>query len=99
MNDGIVKGEFLGEPYKLKLPGVDAMIELINQKGPGCFLIKRDLSTAFHQFAVDSGDIDKLGFTWGWRWRGGGGGDNIYVDRVLAMGLRSAGIYYALRLR
>ena len=39
VNDGIVKGEFLGEPYKLKLPGVDAMIELINQKGPGgtCF--------------------------------------------------------------
>ena len=35
VNDGIVKGKFLEEPYKLKLPRVDGMIELINQKGPG----------------------------------------------------------------
>ena len=84
VNDGIVKGEFLGEPYKLKLSGVDDMIELINQKGPGCLLFKRDLSRAFCQFAVDPGDIDiELGFTWG---------GNIYIDRMLAMGLRSAEI-------
>ena len=43
----------------------------------------RDLSWAFQQFAVDPANRDKLGF----EWRG-----KLYLDRVLAMGLRTARI-------
>ena len=59
------------------------MVDLIHRKGSGCLLFKRDLSRAFRQFAVDPADLDKLGF----EWRG-----KLYLDRVLAMGLRTAGI-------
>ena len=45
-------------------------------------LFKRDLSRAFRQFAVDPADLDKLGF----EWRG-----KLYLNRVLGMGLRTAG--------
>ena len=83
INDGISKEEFLGIPYKLSLPGVDDLCEIICKLGPGCLLWKRDLSRAYRQFPVDPGDINKLGYMW----RG-----LIYVDRVLAMGLRTAAI-------
>ena len=59
------------------------MTQLIHRKGQGCLLFKRDLSRAFRQFPVDPADLDKLGF----EWRG-----DIYIERVLAMGLRTAGI-------
>ena len=74
---------FLGEPYKLRLSGTDDMVDLIHRKGSGCLLFKRDLSRAFRQFPVDPANLDKLGF----EWRG-----KLYLDRVLAMGLRTAGI-------
>ena len=83
INDGIAREQFLGEPYKLSLSGTDNMTQLIHRKGQGCLLFKRDLSRAFRQFPVDPADLDKLGF----EWRG-----DIYIDRVLAMGLRTAGI-------
>jgi hypothetical protein len=44
-------------------------------------LFKRDMRKAFRQIRVDPGDIRLLGF----KWEG-----DIYVDTVLAMGLRSA---------
>ena len=83
INDSICKEEFLGLPFKLSLPGVDDLCEIICDLGPGCLLWKRDLSRAYRQFPVDPGDINKLGYMW----RG-----KLYVDRVLAMGLRTAAI-------
>ena len=83
VNDGIEKNSFLGQPFKLQLSGTDDMVDLIHQKGSGCSLFKRDLSRAFRQFPVDPADLDKLGF----EWRG-----KVFLDRVLAMGLRTAGI-------
>ena len=83
INDGISREEFLGTPYKLTLPGVDDLCTIICKLRPGCLLWKHDLSRAYRQFPVDPGDVDKLGYMW----RG-----KIYVDRVLAMGLRTAAI-------
>ena len=83
INDGISKEEFLGLPYKLSLPGVDELCTIICGLGPGCLLWKRDLSRAYRQFPVDPGDVNKLGYMW----KG-----QIYIDRVLAMGLRTAAI-------
>ena len=81
VNEGIDKESYLGVPYQLHLPTVDAFVELINERGPGCLLFKRDLSWAYRQFPVDPGDWDKLGFVWR---------DELYIDRRLSMGLRSA---------
>lgn len=81
INDGIDKDNFLGDPFKLKLPTVDDISALIRGYGPACLLHKRDLSRAYRQFPVDPGDLDKLGFTWE---------GMVYIDCRLAMGLSSA---------
>ncbi len=81
VNEGISKEEYLGVEIKLTYPSVDNLAKLIGRRGRGCFLYKRDLRRAYRQFPVDPGDIHLLGFSW----RG-----KLFVDRVLAMGLRSA---------
>lgn len=40
INAGITEGEYLGKPYKMILPGLDDMINLIHRKGPGCLFFK-----------------------------------------------------------
>lgn len=81
VNLGIDKDTFLGEPFKLALPSVDRIVDCINAYGRGCLLFKRDLKRAYRQFPVDPADYNKLGFSW----KG-----HIYIDKRLAMGLRSA---------
>jgi len=81
VNSGIDKFEFLGLKIRTRYPTVDCVAELIVEKGQGCLLFKRDMRKAFRQIRVDPGDINLLGF----RWEG-----KVYVDTVLAMGLRSA---------
>jgi hypothetical protein len=83
VNAGIDKGTFLGDPFKLELPSIDRIVEGINRYGNGCLLFKRDLKRAYRQFPVDPRDYNKLAFTW----RG-----LIYIDKRLAMGLRSASV-------
>ncbi len=81
VNVGVPKGEYLGEPTDFRLPTEDDLSDLINHFGPGCLLYKRDLSRAFRQLVCDPGDLDKFGYVCN---------GMIYIDRVLAMGLRSA---------
>ena len=81
VNEGIDKDTYLGELFKLVLPSVDRIVDRINLYGRGCLLFKRDLKRAYRQFPVDPGDYNKLGFTWK---------QSIYIDKRLAMGLRSA---------
>jgi len=81
VNYGINKDVYLGENIQMRYPTVDNIIELINAKGRGCMLYKRDMKKAFRQIRIDPGDIHLLSF----KWKG-----LIYVDTVLAMGLRSA---------
>ena len=38
VNDGIPRDEYLCEPYKLRLPGVDRLVEFINRIGAGCLV-------------------------------------------------------------
>lgn len=81
VNGGINKDLYLGEEVHLKYPNVDALVEIIKSKGPGCLCFKRDLSRAYRQINIDPHDVHLVGY----RWR-----DHLYFDRVLSMGLCSA---------
>ena len=47
VNDGISNDTFLNDPFELRLPGVDRLIEFIREKGKGCHIFKTDLRRAF----------------------------------------------------
>ena len=83
VNDGIDKDTFLGDIFKLELPSIDKVVDAINFYGRGCLLFKRDLKRAYRQFPLDPRDYNKMGFTWK---------DKFYIDKRLAMGLRSASV-------
>ena len=63
VNDGIPRDEYLCEPYKLRLPGVDRLVEFINRIGAGCLVFKKDLRGAYRQIPVDPHDYNLLGMT------------------------------------
>lgn len=81
VNDGIPTDCYLGSHFVLNYPTVDTFADMIIEKGMGCMLFKRDLRRAYRQIPVDPGDLHLLGYTWH---------NKIFVDNVLAMGLRSA---------
>ena len=81
INDGIPKTSYLDSQIEFSLPSVAAMVERLNNLGPGCLMYKRDLKGAFRQFSLDPGDYSFSGLSW----EGG-----VYIDTRLAMGLRSA---------
>ena len=53
VNDGIPHDTCLGEYYKLRLPGIDRLVELILEKGRHCLVFKKDLRRAYRQFPID----------------------------------------------
>ena len=62
VNDGIAKDSYLNEPFRLRLPGIDRLVEFVNKEGRGCHVFKKDLSCAYRQIPVDPGDCHFLGF-------------------------------------
>ena len=87
VNDGINKGQYLGEVIELKLPKVDEFSKLICKKGIGCLMFKRDLKKAYRQINIDPKDVRKVGF----RWK-----NQIFMDNVVPMGSRT-GAYICQR--
>ena len=83
VNDGIVKGTFLGQPFDLKFPTVDDVCNLVLQCGQGALIFKRDLAKAYRQFPIDPFDHQHLGYFWQGQY---------YFDTVLCMGQRSAAL-------
>ena len=81
INDGIPKSTYFEFDIEFSLPSVQAMINRVNELGPGCLLYKRDLKGAFRQFSTDPGDYCFTGLSWE---------GEIYIDTRLAMRLRSA---------
>jgi hypothetical protein len=71
----------LGISTELRYLSVDDLVKVVRDLGRGCLIYKIDLKAAFRQLPVDPGDIHCLGFTWD---------GHIYIDGVMAMGLRSA---------
>ncbi|XP_077985143.1 uncharacterized protein LOC144439784 [Glandiceps talaboti] len=83
VNDGIPTDNYLDGPFSLSYPTVDNLTNLIREKGPGCFLYKRDLRRAYRQIPVDPHDYFLLGYSWK---------DMIFFDTKLPFGLRMASI-------
>ena len=81
INDGIEKKQYLGSSAELQYPSVDDFASLINRKGAGCLMFKRDLKRAYQQIPIDPGYVHKLCYVWE---------ENLYADRMLPMGLSSA---------
>ena len=57
------------------------MVSLVKLKGKGCLLFKRDLSRAYLQIVLDPREASLLGYAFN---------GNMYFDKVLSFGLRSA---------
>ena len=81
VNDGIARDEYLSQPFHLRLPGVDRLVEFINSKGPGCLVFKKDLKRAYRQIPVDPHDYHLLGMCID---------GQFYFHSVMPFGLRSA---------
>ena len=80
-NDRIPKDSYLGEEISLRYPSIDALTELVREKGRGCALMKSYLKRAYKQIFVDPGDWNFLGM----RWK-----SLLYFDMTMPMGLRSS---------
>lgn len=81
VNDGIPRDEYLNEPFRLRLPGIDRLVEFINRKGAGCLVFKKDLRRAYRQIPVDPHDYHLLGMSVD---------GSLYFHTVMPFGLRSA---------
>ena len=47
VNDGIRSDQYLEIFFKLRLPGIDRLVEFVNAKGRGCHVLKKDLLRAY----------------------------------------------------
>ena len=63
-NNGISKTTYLDFDVEFSLPSVISMIDRLNYLGQGCLMYKRDLKSAFRQFAIDPGDYMFTGLSW-----------------------------------
>ena len=81
VNDGIPSDSYMGLPVKLTFPKTDHFVIRIFQLGHGCLMFKVDLNRYFRQIPLDLGDYSMIGYVID--------GD-IYFDKVLPMGMRSA---------
>lgn len=76
VNDHIPK-----DPYTLQYVRVDDAIRILKSLGPGSFMAKTDLKSAFRLIPIHPDDWDLLGIHWN---------NQYYVDLYLPFGLRSA---------
>ena len=56
VNDKIPKDSYLGETTSLRYPSVDALTQLVREKGQGCALMECNLERAYKQINVDPRD-------------------------------------------
>ena len=80
VNDSISSDHYLEQFFKLRLPGIDRLVEFVNAKGRGCHVFKKDLRRAYHQLPIDSQDYPLLGLYID---------GSLYFHNALPFGLRS----------
>ena len=64
VNDGIPQDTYLGEHFKLRLLGINRLVEFILEKGRNCLVLKKDLRRAYRQFPIDPKNYNLLGFSY-----------------------------------
>ena len=69
------------EDFSLQYVTIDDAIEGIKRYGPGCFLAKTDIESAFRLIPIHPDEYELLGMCWEGK---------HYYDKVLPFGLRSA---------
>ena len=52
VNDSIPQDTYLGEYCKLRLPGIDQLVEFILEKGRHCLVFKKDLAELIISFPL-----------------------------------------------
>ena len=83
VNSGISKEMYLEEKIESNYASVEDVCKMVLDSGPGSLIYKRDLRKAYRQFPVDPADYYLLGYCWD---------DQYFIDTVLAMGQRNAGV-------
>ena len=68
------------DDFSLQYVTIDDAIQGIKRLGPGCFLAKTDIKSAFRLIPIHPSDYELLGIYWVGK---------CYYDRVLPFGLRS----------
>ena len=81
VNGGINSDHYLDQFFKLRLQGIDCLVEFINAKGHGCHVFKKDLRRTYRQIPIDPLDYPLLG-----QYIDG----SLYFHTALPFGLRSA---------
>ena len=81
VNDFIHKDIYLDEKMPVIYPRVDDLVQMIKEKGRGCFLFKKDLRKAVRQLSICPSNYNLVAFTWK---------THIFCDTVLSMGMRSS---------
>ena len=81
VNDGISSDQYLEQLFKLRLPGIDRLVEFVNAKDRGCHVFKKDLRRPYRQIPVDPQDYPLLGLYID---------GSLYFHTALPFGLRSA---------
>ena len=79
VNSGIPTDTYLGEPYKLHLPTIDDLVQLVLQQGHGCYLYSHDISRAYRQIRCCPLDWALLGIQWR---------NMYYLDIAIPFGVR-----------
>ncbi len=69
------------DDFSVQYVTIDDAIEGIKRFGPGCFLAKTDIESAFRLIPIHPDDYELLGMCWEGKY---------YYDKVLPFGLRSA---------
>jgi hypothetical protein len=78
VNQGTPLDVYLGEPFKLRLPTVDDLAQIIAYFGPGAVMWSLDLSRCYRQWRADPLDWPLLGIQWDCK---------FYIDVAIAFGL------------
>ena len=81
VNDGISSDQFLEQFFKLRLPGIDCLVEFVNTKGRGCHVFIKDLRCPYREIPIDPQDYTLLGLSID---------GSLFFHTALAFGLRSA---------
>lgn len=81
VNDGISSDQFLEQFFKLRLPGIDCLVEFVNTKGRGCHVFTKDPRCAYREIPIDPQDYTLLGLSID---------GSLLFHTALPFGLRSA---------